>query len=288
MSNFIHILIAEDNEVSRDLMAGILKTQGYQIHGVADGTAAIEIIRNQHIDVALVDINMAPVGGFEFVKFLVSKGVDLPVVVITGDGSTDILTEASALGVDKVLQKPVEPKRLIQTVERILKRRGINPSPLAVETRDNKYSHEVLMAKVVDMAIKNTASGNGGPYGAIITDDEGKILGEGVNGRASRMDPTAHAEVMAIRQAAELLGTGDLSGCHLYCSSEPTMMGQALITSVGIKTVYYALTHDQIRHIRDRGEENVRKEFKQREETEYIQLGKDEAEEMFKTLGGKS
>lgn len=282
MSGFIHILIAEDNDVSRDLMTGILKTQGYQIHGASDGDEAIKVIQNQSVDVCLVDINMAPKGGFEFVKYLVSKGIDMPVVVITGDDSTDILTEASALGIDKVLQKPVDPKRLTQTVERILKRRGINPSPLAVETHDNRYAPEVLMAKAIDIAIKNASSGKGGPYGAIISDQEGRILGEGVNGRTSRMDPTAHAEVMAIRQAAEKLGSGDLSDCVLYCSSEPTMMGQALITSVGIKKVFYALTYDQIRHIRDRGEENVRKEFQEREATEYVQLGKMEAKEMFK------
>ncbi|MCB1532035.1 MAG: response regulator [Alphaproteobacteria bacterium] len=284
MSDFIHILIAEDNQVSRDLMSGILQTQGYKIHGVSDGQEAIERIRAHDIDLALVDINMAPKGGFEFVKHLVAQGIDLPVVVITGDQSSDILTEANALGVQRVLQKPVEPKRLIETVERILKRRGFNPSALAVEAREPAtYSPQILMAKVIDMAIKNVSSGKGGPYGAIVTGADGKILGEGVNGRASRMDPTAHAEVMAIRQAAERLSRGDLSDCTLYCSSEPTMMGQALIASVGIKKIYYALTHDEIRHIRDRGEEAARQNMGQRESAEYTQIGRDEAMEMFKS-----
>lgn len=285
MSDFIHILIAEDNQVSRDLMTGILETQGYQIHGATDGDSAIDVINEHNIDVALVDINMAPKGGFEFVKFLVAKGIDIPVVVITGDNSSDILTEANSLGVMRVLQKPVEPKRLIETVERILKRRGFNPSALAVQTHDTTHSHEALMSKVIDMAIKNASTGKGGPYGALIADANGKILGEGVNGRVSRMDPTAHAEVMAIRQAAEKLGSGDLSNCVLYCSSQPTKIGEALIESVDLKTVYYALTHDEVRHIRDQMT-NYGKEKPSGEYTtpEYEQLGRDQAVEMFNTL----
>lgn len=287
MANFINILIAEDNQVSRDLMAGILETRGYRIYGASDGEEAIQVIKKHDINIALVDINMAPKGGFEFVKHLVVQGIDLPVVVITGDDSTDILTEASALGVMKVIQKPIAPDRLIQTVERILKRRGFNPSPLAVQTHDTKHSHEVLMARVIDTAIGNVKAGKGGPYSAIITDMEGKILGEGVNGRTSRMDPTAHAEVMAIRKAAEILQSGDLSECVLYCSSEPTMMGKALIASVGIKTVYYALSHDEIRHIRDRGQDGAGDQTTgEQPAPEYVQLGRDEAMEMFKSWKG--
>ena len=277
MNSFINILIAEDNAVSREMMTGILRTQGYTIHGAIDGDAAIKVIEAVDIDVALVDINMAPKGGFEFVKYLVVKGIDVPVVVITGDNSTDILTESSALGVLRVIQKPIEPDRLIETVRRVLVRRGKNPSPLAVQSHDTAHSHEVLMARVLDMAIKNKNSGKGGPFGALVTDGEGKILGEGSNGRTSRMDPTAHAEVMAIRQAAERLGSGDLSQCILYCSSQPTMMGQALIESVGIRTVYFALTHNDINHLR--GESGAPKA--ERPATEYIQLGHDEALEMF-------
>ncbi len=278
MNSFINILIAEDNAVSREMMTGILKTQGYTIHGANDGDEAIKVIDDVNIDVALVDINMAPKGGFEFVKHLVVKGIDIPVVVITGDDSSDILTESSALGVLKVIQKPIEPDRLIETVRRVLERRGKNPSPLAVQTHETNHSHDVLMARVIDMAIKNQSTGKGGPFGALITDSEGKILGEGVNGRTSRMDPTAHAEVMAIRQAAEKLGGGDLSSCVLYCSSQPTMMGHALIESVGIEQVYFALTHDDIRHMRG-GDDSQGKPHKK---TEYKQLGRDEALDMFK------
>ena len=121
---FINILVAEDNDVSRELMAGILRAQGYRVFGAIDGESAIKVVEDRDIDLALVDINMSPKGGFEFVKFLVVKGIDTPVVIVTGDDSTNILVDASSLGVVTVLQKPVDPDKLLQVVNRILKRRG--------------------------------------------------------------------------------------------------------------------------------------------------------------------
>src|SRR5690606_9990367 len=116
-------------------MAGVLRAQGYRVFGAIDGESAIKVVDDRDIDLALVDINMAPKGGFEFVKYLVVKGIHMPVVVITGDEGTHILREASALGVAQVIQKPVEPEKLIQIVHRLLKRHGINPQPVAVTVK---------------------------------------------------------------------------------------------------------------------------------------------------------
>ena len=269
---FINILIAEDNDVSREMMAGILRLQGYRIFGAIDGESAIKVIQDNEIDLALVDISMAPTGGFEFVKYLVVKGLKIPVVIITANDSSDTLMQASALGVSKVIQKPIQPDRLVQTVQRILKRQGFNPSPMAVTSHDTIFSPDALMQKTIDLAAKNAASKMGGPFAAIVTDAEGKVLGEGVSGKTSRVDPTAHAEVMAIRRAAEKLGQADLSECVIYCSSEPTMMGRALILSTGIQKVYYGLTHDEI------GKYKMKEV---RAEPEFIQIGHEAALKMF-------
>lgn len=275
---FITILIAEDNVVSREMMAGILHTQGYKTIGAADGDEAIEIIKKHDVDLALVDINMAPTGGFEFVKFLLVNGIDVPVVVVTADDSSDMLIESSSLGVQRVLQKPIQPARLLDTVTKILKRRGLNPQPMGVAAHDTHFTHESLMARAVELAHKNAQSKKGGPFGAVLADKDGKILGEGVNGITSRSDPTAHAEVMAIRQAAERLGRSDLSDCFLYVSSEPTMIGKALIQSVGITKVYYGLSHAEVGQIRARSADLP--------ETQYEQLGHDAAAAMFLQWAG--
>lgn len=256
-TSFINILIAEDNDVSREMMSSILRTQGYKVFGAIDGESAIKVVDERPIDLALVDINMSPRSGFDFIKHLLVKGLDIPVVIVTGDDSSHILMEATAFGVVQVIQKPIDPDKLLQVVFRILKRRGLNPQPLAVTTKETKFSPMDLMQKAIALADRNAKSKRGGPFGAVVADTDGRILGEGVNGITSRVDPTAHAEVMAIRQAADKLGRSDLSDCVLYCSSQPTMMGQALIASVGIKTVYFALTNEEVRSIRKKDQEKI-------------------------------
>ncbi len=270
--NFINILVAEDNEVSREMMTSILKTQGYEVFGAVDGGSAIRVIQDRNIDLAFVDINMSPEGGFEFVKYLVVEGINLPVVIITGDRSTDVLSEASSLGVRQVMQKPIKPDKLIMTTRRILKRRGLNTDPLAVVTHDTIFSAHELMDKAIALAARNVQEGRGGPFAAIIANKEGHVLGEGTSGVSSRADPSAHAEVMAIRQAAEKLGQTDLHGCTLYCTSEPTAMGRALITSVGIEKVYYGLSHEDI----------MTGTPKALPDTHYEQLSREATLEMFK------
>lgn len=268
-----NILIAEDNDVTRELMAGILRTKGYQIFGATDADDAIAVMQQNPIDMAYVDINMHPRGGFEFMKYLLVKGNKLPVVLITADKSNDILIESHNLGVKRVLQKPIVPERLLETTERVLRQAGHNLSTLGSEERKTKFTPEELMQKAIDIAARNASDKKGGPFGAVIADAEGKIAGEGVSGRTARVDPIAHAEVMAIRKAAEILDTADLSDYTLYCSSQPTEIGQALIKSVGIRTVYYGVSHDEISDI---------KPLTRPAEPNYIQMSHDAALALFR------
>ena len=281
-ANSVNILIAEDNDISRELMASVLKTQGFGIIQARDGDEAIALVEEKVPDLAFVDLNMEPKGGFAFVQHLVAFDYDIPVVIVTAEESTDILTQAQRLNVTRVLQKPVEPDRLISIAKAVLKRYGHNLNAITSEVYTNSYSSDQLMQRAIELAERNAQTRKGGPFGAVVASQDGSVLGEGVNGITSRVDPTAHAEIMAIRQTAEKLGRSDLSDCVLYCSSEPTMMGKALIISVGIKQVYYGLSHEEILEIRMK-EAQVRAELEQRKspETEYIQLGHDDAMTMF-------
>jgi guanine deaminase len=83
-------------------------------------------------------------------------------------------------------------------------------------------------------------SGVGGPFGATIVDASGNIVAVASNSVLEDRDPTAHAEVNAIRQAAQALGTHDLSGCTLYATGYPCPMCLAAIIWAGIGKVYYA------------------------------------------------
>lgn len=244
--SFINILVAEDNDVSRDMISGILKTRGFSVHGAIDADTAIEVVESTAIDVALVDINMAPRGGFDFARYALTNGLKLPIVFITAEDTADLLVEASSLGVNHIIQKPITPERLITTVERLLKRQGINVDHMGVGVHDQKFSAEDLMQQAITMAGENAQSGKGRAFAAILANADGEIVGEGCNQYSSRVDPIAHAEVMAIRQAAEKMGRSDFSGYVLYCSSMPTRIGTALIESVGIEKVYYGLSHEDI------------------------------------------
>ena len=81
-----------------------------------------------------------------------------------------------------------------------------------------------FMSQAIAMAKKGMESDEGGPFGAIIVDKNGKIVGKGNNKVTSTNDPTAHAEVVAIRDACKNLNTFQLEGCTVYTSCEPCPM----------------------------------------------------------------
>ena len=97
---------------------------------------------------------------------------------------------------------------------------------------------EELMRKAIELSIKSVRNG-GGPFGAIIA-RKGEIIAEGSNGVTIYNDPTAHAEVTAIRKACEKLGTFDLTGCEIYTSCEPCPMCLGAIYWAHLDKIYYA------------------------------------------------
>lgn len=97
---------------------------------------------------------------------------------------------------------------------------------------------EELMTKAIALSVANVAKG-GGPFGAVIARN-GRIVATGTNRVTAENDPTAHAEVQAIREAARRLGTFDLSGCEIYTSCEPCPMCLGAIYWARLDKVYFA------------------------------------------------
>lgn len=95
-----------------------------------------------------------------------------------------------------------------------------------------------FLRRAIQLATENVTSGKGGPFGAVIVRD-GKIVGEGANTVTATHDPTAHAEVNAIRAAAKSLGSFTLAGCELYTSCEPCPMCLAACYWARLDAVYY-------------------------------------------------
>ena len=101
--------------------------------------------------------------------------------------------------------------------------------------------NEDFLKLAIDIAIKNVES-KGGPFGAAIVKD-GKLIASSGNMVTANYDPTAHAEILAIRIAAEKLKTWDLSGCELYASCEPCPMCLGAIYWAHVDKVFYACSH---------------------------------------------
>lgn len=98
-----------------------------------------------------------------------------------------------------------------------------------------------FMSEAIKLSKENFTMNYGGPFGACIVKD-GKIIGRGYNHVIGNMDPTAHAEIMAIRDACQNIKTHDLSGCEIYTSCYPCPMCLSAIIWANIKTVYYGNT----------------------------------------------
>jgi guanine deaminase len=84
-------------------------------------------------------------------------------------------------------------------------------------------SENEFMKEAIQLSIENVTQGKGGPFGAVVVKD-GKIIARGANSVTTNNDPTAHAEVMAIREACKILNTFQLTGCEIYTSCEPCPM----------------------------------------------------------------
>ena len=103
---------------------------------------------------------------------------------------------------------------------------------------------EEYMLKALELAEKAYALGEI-PVGAVVVSPEGEIIGEGYNLREQLMSPTAHAEVIAIEQAAKRLGSWRLSGCTLYVTLEPCPMCAGAIMNSRLKRVVYGAFDDK-------------------------------------------
>ncbi|OPL08215.1 MAG: hypothetical protein AVO33_01540 [delta proteobacterium ML8_F1] len=98
-----------------------------------------------------------------------------------------------------------------------------------------------FMKAAIEEARIAVEEGLGGPFGAVVVKD-GKIIGRGHNEVVDTHDPTAHAEIQAIRAATKLIGSHDLKGCSIYATSEPCPMCYAAIHWARIEKIYYGCT----------------------------------------------
>lgn len=115
------------------------------------------------------------------------------------------------------------------------------------ETTDYSEEDARFMAEAIRLSVENVANG-GGPFGAVIVRD-GEIISTGVNRVVPNSDPTAHAEVQAIRSACAKLGNFKLEGCTIYSSCEPCPMCLSALYWAGVKRICYGNTKQDAKDI---------------------------------------
>lgn len=103
--------------------------------------------------------------------------------------------------------------------------------------------HETHMREAIRLAVENVESGRGGPFGAVVVKD-GRTIALGANLVTATHDPTAHAEIVAIRNACEVLESFQLTGCTVYCSCEPCPMCLGALYWARPDAIYYACTKE--------------------------------------------
>lgn len=119
MDNKNKILVVEDNDFVRMQIVRFLNEEGYETIEGTNGEEALRAISKDMV-LAIVDVRMEPVGGFEFIKSIRGSEVDIPVILVTGDDNPDLLNDAARWGVSAVLMKPVQRDRLVKMVSRTI------------------------------------------------------------------------------------------------------------------------------------------------------------------------
>ncbi|MBL1280330.1 MAG: nucleoside deaminase [Fluviicola sp.] len=143
---------------------------------------------------------------------------------------------------------------------------------------------EKFMREAIRLSIENVTSGNGGPFGCVIVKN-GEVIARGVNNVTSHNDPTAHAEVTAIRNACKELGTFQLDDCEIYTSCEPCPMCLGAIYWARPSKMFYANTKKDAADI-EFDDDFIYKEMELPYEDRKLptsQMLRDEALEAFKT-----
>lgn len=113
------ILIVEDNDFVRMQVVSYLTDAGYSVVEAVNGATGLTMITND-LSLIILDVRMAPIDGFEFIKAVRGRNPTLPLILVTGDQNPDLLNEASKWSVSAVLMKPVQRDRLISMAERAI------------------------------------------------------------------------------------------------------------------------------------------------------------------------
>jgi guanine deaminase len=253
-----HILVVEPNDITRKLIVGILNSRGFDTYEASDGGEAVGFL-NKDLLMVVLDASGDSVETQGFIRKMHMEHRRLPLVAMTDSDDRDAVEKRLDLPKMSVLIKPVMPEKLLNNIENHLIS-GIEHKittevmtapkhpPMPTSAPDINKAREEYMRRAIDLSQEKMHDNCGGPFGAVIV-KSGKIIAEGWNEVTSSNDPTAHAEMQAIRKAAKAAGDYRLEGCEIYTSCEPCPMCLAAIYWARIDRIYYANTREDAERI---------------------------------------
>ncbi|MBI1215115.1 MAG: response regulator [Alphaproteobacteria bacterium] len=243
-----HILVVEANDVTRKLIIGILNNKGYETYEATNGDEAVNFLAKKPL-LVILDVEGENVDNIGFIRKMQMEHRKVPLVAMLEGADRESVRARLDMPNVSFLEKPVMPNTLLENIEGHLMP-GVEEAIRAEEeakflpetvaaTAEVQAQREGFMRRAIDLSQIKMDENCGGPFGAVIV-RAGKIIAEGWNCVTSTNDPTAHAEMVAIRAAAKEVGDFTLEGCEIYTSCEPCPMCLAAIYWARLDRMFYA------------------------------------------------
>ncbi len=225
-----HIIISPDAMVCQ-LVTGILKKNG--ISSIINQDLLGKAHDISSTDIFLIDIiDDTQLSEGLWAKCLSSNILNQAVFIINSEHSL-YNTIVSHCPAEQIIIKPVFPDKLYSAINTLSSEPEINQAEQPNNTR------EAFMKRALDISFEKMREEREAPFGAVIVKDN-KIIAEGSSEVISQNDPTAHAEIVALRKAGKKLDHYYLRDCEIYTSTEPCPMCLAALYLAGIQKIYYA------------------------------------------------
>ncbi|MDH7568342.1 MAG: response regulator [Armatimonadota bacterium] len=155
--NTLHILLAEDDDVVRTTLTESLLLNGYAVHGAASGEEALEILRSRRIDLVIADLMMPGMSGVELIEEASRVYPQLPFLVLSAFGTTDLARESIQRGAVDFLSKPITTAELVIAIERNLERQRVEAQRRREATAEILFETVQAFAAAIDLLDPYTA-----------------------------------------------------------------------------------------------------------------------------------
>ncbi len=153
------ILVVDDAREMRDFIAAyVLRPQGYQVYTAENGTAGLQLFRSLNPDLIISDINMPDLTGFELARIVRDEQADLPVILITAEGSESVAREAMLAEVADYLSKPFDPQELLDAITRALQARRERAGTTELASANDELKRRLKELEVLTSVAHNVTS----------------------------------------------------------------------------------------------------------------------------------